>query len=257
MMLLERLTGRRIRLLEMDELSPEEVDQIAGARTEAVRPTRAGWGVEFDAHEEHDEVERTEFAAEGVVRTADGREIKVAVGIELERQEHWETNVSIRLGDAVRKDPLVLNFAGTSAQLTDWRFRFDLDADGTDDEIAFAGAGSGFLVLDRNGDGLATDGSELFGPTTGDGFAELSGYDADGNGWIDEADPVFDELAIWTKDGPEGGTLTGLREAGVGAVSLQRARTPFELGSGELVSTGIYLAENGGAGTVQQVDLYV
>lgn len=64
-----------------------------------------------------------------------------------------------------------------AASLTERDFAFDIDLDGHADQIAFVGTGSGFLALDRNGDGEINDGSELFGPESGDGFAELAAYD--------------------------------------------------------------------------------
>jgi hypothetical protein len=45
-------------------------------------------------------------------------------------------------------------------------------------------------------DGRVNDGRELFGPITGDGFAELAAYDDDGNNWIDENDGIYDNLSI-------------------------------------------------------------
>jgi hypothetical protein len=45
-------------------------------------------------------------------------------------------------------------------------------------------------------DGRVNDGRELFGPRTGDGFAELAAYDDDGNNWIDENDGIHDNLSI-------------------------------------------------------------
>jgi hypothetical protein len=257
MLLLEKLTGRRIRILEMETLDRERVDAIARERAKEARPQRAGWGLEYEYHEVHDELEQTSFSAEGVVRTADGREIGFTLGVELMRVEHWEAHASLRLGDAVKKDPLVVNFGGTAAQLTDFAFSFDLDADGTAEQIASVVSGSGYLVLDRNGDGTATNGTELFGPATGEGFGELAVYDTDANGWIDEADPVFSQLRLWTPDEDGRGALIGLAEAGVGAIHLGHVTTPFELGGGELRSTGVFLHEDGRAGTVQEVDLYV
>jgi hypothetical protein len=257
--LLEKLTGHKINLrgIEDLDLADEEIQQKAAAAMEQIRPTRAGWGLEYEYHEVHDELEHVEFSAEGVVKTADGKEIAFQVGMQMTRQEHTETHVSIRAGDAVVKDPLVLNFAGTAAQLTDAKFAFDLDADGASDQISFVGSGSGFLVFDKNSDGVANDGTELFGPATGNGFAELAAHDDDGNGWIDEADAVFDDLGVWTKDAGGKDTLTGLLAAGVGAIYLRSAATAFDLGQGQLVSTGAFLGEQGGAGTVQQIDLYV
>jgi len=53
-----------------------------------------------------------------------------------------------------------------------------------------------------------------------------------------------------------------LKEAGVGAMCLQRAETDFALNSlknnqanGRIRSTGIFLYENGNVGTMQQLDL--
>jgi hypothetical protein len=257
--MLEKLTGYKIKMRDVEdlELDDEEIQQKAAAAMEQIRPTRAGWGVEYEYHEVHDELEHVEFSAEGVVRTADGKEIAFQVGMQMTREEHTETHISVRAGDAVVKDPLVLNFGGTAAQLTDTKFAFDLDTDGTSDQISFVGSGSGFLVFDKNSDGVANDGSELFGPATGNGFADLAAYDDDGNGWIDEADAVFDDLAVWTKDGAGNDKLTGLLAAGVGAIYLRSASTGFDLGEGQLVSTGVFLGEQGGAGTVQQIDLYV
>ena len=77
---------------------------------------------------------------------------------------------------------------------------FDIDADGEEESISYLQGGSGYLALDKNGDGVINDGSELFGTKSGDGFADLAEYDADGNGWIDENDPIFDKLLIWAKD---------------------------------------------------------
>ena len=50
------------------------------------------------------------------------------------------------------------------------RFAFDLNADGQAEQINFVAPGSGFLVFDRNQDGKVNNGSELFGPTTDNGF---------------------------------------------------------------------------------------
>lgn len=63
--------------------------------------------------------------------------------------------------------------------MTDQKFYFDLDADGTADRISMLKSGSGFLALDKNGNGKIDDGSELFGTQSGDGFADLEEYDID------------------------------------------------------------------------------
>ena len=119
----------------------------------------------------------------------------------------------------------------------------------------------GFLVLDAVGGGRVESGRQLFGPTSGDGFADLAAYDSDANGWIDEADPVFGRLGVWTPDAEGGGAVRGLAEAGVGALGLDRVATPFALKDGvelgAVRSSGVYLRDAGGAGTLQQVDVVV
>ena len=51
-------------------------------------------------------------------------------------------------------DPLVINLEGDIAGLQDQTFFFDLDADGVEEEISMLGSGSGYLALDKNGDGV-------------------------------------------------------------------------------------------------------
>ena len=53
-------------------------------------------------------------------------------------------------------------------------FIFDLDTDGHKEKIEIPGTNSGLLALDKNGNNIIDNGSELFGPTTGNGFPELS-----------------------------------------------------------------------------------
>ena len=80
------------------------------------------------------------------------------------------------------------------------KFAFNLDPDGVKEDLPMIRPGSGFLALDPNNDGIITNGNELFGPRTrtGNGFAELSVYDEDGNNLIDENDPVYDQLSVCT-----------------------------------------------------------
>lgn len=270
------LTGKQVRVFDASELEPRRGSEAAlsqqtpnalnAPNAAAAPPARpAGFGVEYDYHESYAESEQTTFSASGVVRTADGREIAFKLDLAMSRSYAEETNVSLRLGDAARqqKDPLILNFSGNAAQLSDQRFSFDLDADGQSDSINLLASGSGFLALDRNSDGRINDGSELFGVKSGDGFADLAADDGDGNGWIDEGDAIYRQLRVWTPAGDGDGTLRSLQEAGVGAIALTRIDTPFAIRDaanetlGQVRSSGIFLQESGEAGTIQQVDLSV
>lgn len=263
--MIEMLTGQRIKIFNASELQTEDtVPAVAAppAATASQPAQAAGYGVEYDYHESYTETEQTTFAASGKVTTADGREISFDLQLSMSRSYHEESNVSLRLGDAARKtDPLVLNFSGSAAQLTDQRFAFDLNADGSNEQINFVAPGSGFLVFDRNQDGKVNNGSELFGPGTGDGFIELAKLDGDKNGWIDESDAAFEQLQVWTRtsDGTE--QLQSLASAGVGAISLSHVGTPFDIKTnanelqGQIRTSAIFLQESGAAGTIQQIDL--
>ncbi|HSG23491.1 MAG TPA: VCBS repeat-containing protein [Azonexus sp.] len=262
--MLEIMTGRKFHIFDASELQARMSNTLGDTSQANANspPSSAGYGVEYDYHESYTEIEQTSFSASGTVKTADGQEISFQLEISMARTYHEESNISLRLGDAARKiDPLVLNFSGNAAQLTDQRFAFDLNADGKTENINFVAPGSGFLAFDRNQDGKINNGSELFGPTTGDGFAELAKLDADKNGWIDENDAAFDKLEVWSRDSSGNEQRQSLAAAGVGAIALSRINTPFELKTdenetlGKIRTSGIFLHEDGEAGTIQQIDL--
>lgn len=260
------LTGKDIKVFNLPQENTSEKaarDLPSVTSNTAANSGMAGYGVEYDRHEVWLEMEATSFQAQGVVHTEDGRALGFQLNLEMQRRHVEETQLSVRLGDAVRKDPLVINFAGQAAELQSQRFSFDLDADGQGENIALLAGHSGYLALDRNINGRVDDGSELFGALTGNGFLELTQFDDDANGWIDENDAVFDSLRVWTPaaDGP--GHLATLRERQVGALYLGQQITPFELRDasnqflGAVRATGVWLAESGQAGTLQQIDLTV
>ena len=206
------------------------------------------------------EQESTAFSTMGTVRTADGREINFQVDVGMSREFLQTFSQDLNLSFTMC-DPLVINLDTDVAQLSDQKFFFDIDADGNLDEISGLGAGSGYLALDRNGDGVINDGSELFGTSSGNGFADLAAYDEDGNGWIDENDAVWSKLKIWTKDASGNDVLLRLADKGVGAICLQHADTDFTLQGadrqtqGAIRKTGVFLYENGQVGTIQHVDV--
>ncbi|MBQ8315129.1 MAG: hypothetical protein IJX95_05250 [Lachnospiraceae bacterium] len=239
---------------------------ISGGASGGAAPVRSGgggqtWTVQTVTSSFFSEQEVTEFSSVGKVCTADGRELNFGVSIEMSRSFVQETECYTEQNYTVM-DPLVLNLDTNIAQVKDMKFYFDLDADGTEEEISELGAGSGYLALDKNEDGTINDGSELFGTKSGDGFADLAAYDGDGNGWIDEADEVFSKLKIWTKDENGENLLLNLKEADVGAIYLGNANTQFSLNNAEtnetnaiVRKTGVFLKESGTVGTVQHVDL--
>jgi hypothetical protein len=210
----------------------------------------------------YQEQQSMDFSAVGNIQTADGKSISVNISLSMSR-EFYTQNTSVEQTVQALKDPLVLNFKGGAAELTDEKFSFDLDCDGSMDQMSFVSPDSGLLALDRNGDGKVNDGSELFGTRSGDGFADLANYDDDANGWIDENDEIYDKLRIWTKDSDGNDQLLALGVKGVGAIYLGNVSTDFALKddanatNGAIRSSGVYLNEDGTSGTIQHVDFAI
>ncbi|MDD6194590.1 MAG: hypothetical protein PUB19_06805 [Lachnospiraceae bacterium] len=240
----------------------DELQNVLESKTTLLEGVGPSWQVvSSEQLYTYGETETTTFSTQGKVVTADGREIDFGIEVGMSRsfyQEVYQKSVGL---SPVMCDPLVINLDGDVANVSDQKFFFDLDCDGEEDEISMLGEGSGFLALDINGDGKINDGSELFGTKSGNGFYDLSQYDLDGNGWIDEADEIFERLQIWVPSEDGTGTCYKLKEEGVGAICLQNVSTEFSLRgqeqqlNGAIRCSGIFLMESGEVGTIQHVDL--
>lgn len=220
--------------------------------------------IDYSTQERLYQSETAQFSAAGQVKTADGQTISISIALNMSRETLQTADTSIRLASAT-KDPLVINFDGTAAELSEQRFSFDLSANGQKDLIPQLLGNRAFLALDKNGDGTINDGSELFGALTGDGFSDLAGYDDDKNGWIDQNDAVFSKLKLWKNAGTDAQKLVGLAAAGIGALYTGSAATSFHVQEannaqsnlGVIQATGLFLNEDGSTGTIQHVDLSV
>ena len=273
--MLEWLTGEPVKVFSAANLGSQASGTSAmaaandAATTSAAQASStgtatpsAGYGLRYDYHQIQTVSETSQVTMAGSVRTSDGQTIGFQLSLAMSRSFSQETNISLRAGDAKRRDPLVVNFGGSTAQLLDQHFRFDLNGDGSKENIAQLGAGSGYLAFDKNGNGIIDNGQELFGPATNSGFGELAQLDGDGNGWIDENDPAFKQLSVWMPDA-QGGKLMSLAQLQIGALYTGHTSSPFELrGSnnanlGAVTATGLYLNENGSVGSLQEVDLTV
>lgn len=260
------ITGRELNISTPADSAPDSktrqlsVDTSAPAQVITSRST--GTGLVYQRNERYQEQESMKFQAVGVVRTADGREIDFSVAMNMSREFVQESNLQMGAGSQ-KIDPLVINFDGLGASLGQTRFEFDLDSDGTTEQIATLRPGSGYLALDRNGDGTINNGSELFGPSSGRGFAELAAYDEDGNNFIDEGDSIYHQLRIWMTNEDGSTQLAALGDKNIGAIFLGHVSSPFQLKDeqnnllGEVVNSGVYLTEDGRTGVVQEINLTV
>ena len=257
--MVELLTGKKIRI-RLVSWPPGTGVADAGS---GGSPVRANSPVlEYRYTRQLVEEERTVYAVSGKVVTADGREVSFNLVLSMERERVESESVFLRMGGEP-VDPLVVVLDGSYARLSGQEVVFDLDLDGVSDRVPVPAPGSGFLFLDLDGDGRVSQGGELFGPRTGDGFSELSLHDLDGNGWIDEADPIFRDLRVWVWDGGEG-RLYSLPELNIGALYLRGLETPFTLPAtgggrerGRIGSTSFWLGEDGTIGLVQHLDFFL
>jgi len=257
-LMLKNLTGKDLDFESIKNILKGDTASVSTSSDVEVTAQRAQT---LEIIEIQEESEDTVFFADAIIKTEDGQEVHFEIELAMSRSFRQE----LRIESESRRltDPLVLNFAGTAADLGETSFDFDLNSDGQTEQISSLKAGSGFLALDKNQDGVINNGSELFGPTDGNGFSELSVYDLDGNGFIDESDSIFEELKIFTQDSEGNQRLSSLKEKGVGAISLGSIETPFELRDGQnslrakIRSTGVFVGTSGNHGTVQQVDFAI
>ena len=259
------ITGKEIRLQLFDPaLAQQPASSSPSSPAQPQTPPSAPEvGLEYQRHTRVHEQEHTRFEAAGRVLTRDGQSIDINLSLQMARSVTQEEHEVLRLG-ARLSDPLVINFDGDAAQLSQTRFEFDLDLDGRTDQVPTLAGNRAFLALDRNDDGQINDGSELFGAHSGNGFAELAEFDEDGNGFIDAGDSVFSRLRLWSPSAEEGSALVTLASENIGAIWLNAADTEFSLSSGMtenrlgvIRSSSIFLSEDGRVGTVQHVDLSI
>ena len=140
------------------------------------------------------------------------------------------------------RDPLVIDLGKQGIELTDVEngVHFDLDKNELAEKTAWIGTEDGFLVLDRNGNGIIDNGGELFGDqvvmsngvTASTGFEALADLDDNanesedsiGDGVIDEKDAEFSNLRVWVDKDHDGitdeGELKTLEELGITSISL-------------------------------------
>ena len=241
---------------------PNAVAAAHSQRPQPQAPATLGWGVHFHEETTQSLKETVDFQSKGSVVTADGTAIDFQLNYHFSQEISSSTIIDFKAGDALI-DPLVIRLDDSPLQFSKDPIQFDLDIDGLKDSFRVPIDQAGLLFLDQNGNQVADNGSELFGPTTGQGFAELKALDSDQNGWIDEGDSAFDNLRIWVRSNDGTDRYIGLIEAGVGALFVESANTEAGLYSqdaallGQMKMTSFYLKESGQPGLVHELDFKI
>lgn len=92
-------------------------------------------------------------------------------------------------------------------------------------------ANSGFLAIDRNGNGIIDNGTELFGSVNEDGFSALRRLDSNNDGRIDSFDDLFYKLLVWQDKNQNGisepDEVMSLKEIGNASISLEQVQMVY------------------------------
>ena len=119
--------------------------------------------------------------------------------------------------------------------------------------------------MDRNGDGIINDGSELFGSAVKladgtfakDGFVALNSLDSTDDDVIDANDAQFDKLAVWIDGNSDGvaqaGELKSLSELSITSLNLTAVATA-EINNGNTIGlVSSYTTSDGGTHALADV----
>lgn len=108
-------------------------------------------------------------------------------------------------------DPVVLQFGSRQIHTTSREasgVMFDMEANGRKVHTGWITPDEAFLVMDRNGNGLIDDSTELFSERSSlsakSGLAALGELDSNRNGKIDTRDKQFSQLRLWTDMNADG-----------------------------------------------------
>lgn len=175
------------------------------------------------------------------------------------------------------QSPVILDLAHNGIHLTGVSdgVLFDLNGDGIPDRIAWtaAGADEAFLWIDKNGNGIVDNGTELFGSAMDEnGFEALAAFDqrnqedviwgGNADGVIDSHDRIWTYLRLWIDENHDGisqpSEIFTLEQKGVVAIDLGYRWSGRRDGNNNLFRyrTAITLEQNGHRVTGEAYDVF-
>ena len=260
--LLDRMFGLRASKQHMQ--APTLEKDKAEIALQNIEAQGLGFRFTMDSSYTYHEYERSDVYFSGDIQLADGTAIAIDLQSSLEREVYVHEQVSLSFG-TLPVDPLVLAVEASDVGFSNQRTDFDLNADGSIDSMATLNAGSYFLSLDKNNNGRLDDGSELFGPQTGQGFQELAAYDQDQNGFIDAADDIYASLRLSTLNTDGSQHHFSLAEKNIGAIATHSIDQQFQFNTNNeqlaQLKRSSYAVKDGAAlgqiALVREVDFFI
>lgn len=163
-----------------------------------------------------------------------------------------------------RYDPLVLDLDedGIETTTANGGVLFDMDGDGKKTGIGWIKPDDGFLVFDKNNNGLIENGTELFGVDTikrngqkaTSGFDALNDIDNNQDGFFDSSDSAFYSVKVWRDKNQDGisqsDELKALPELKIKSIHLGSENKNTLINGNIIRSTGYFEFSDGHTGTV-------
>lgn len=116
---------------------------------------------------------------------------------------------------------------------------FDVDEDGFREQTGWISKKEAILAIDKNGNGIIDNQSEMFGSTEKTGFEELKELDTNGDGIIDSKDTDFNKIRLWQDLNENGvtdeGELKTLSEAGIISINTNSTKVD-ELNNNNIIT---------------------
>jgi Ca2+-binding RTX toxin-like protein len=153
--------------------------------------------------------------------------------------------------------PITLDLDGdgriTTVSNADTTRAFNWDGSGFDKQVGWVGNNDGLLFLDRNPNGVVDSGKELFSNSAvadaAKGVRSLAWVDANGDGLINSADPVFAQLKVWQDTNgnaqAEAGELQSMAQLGITELDYNNGRFSRNGQLASLQSTALETSADG------------
>jgi len=211
----------------------------------------------WQSHEQH-----LNYQVQGKF-SVNGQELSLDYNLSLSSERNSYSKVEVSA--AALKDPLLVQFGSQGLGNIKGQKDFAINQDNILDKLPIFSGDVGYLVYDKNNNQQADDGSELFGPKTGQGFVELAQLDSNKNGFIDTEDEQFEQLFLWQPSDDNNPTeqWLSLKDAKIQAISLSAINTPFDFYDkqgeiqAQLRQSSFAISESGLGRGVHQVDVRI